>query len=140
MTNSYEFNGRIQAINSVNIVARVTAFLEQQLFTEGADVKKGDLLYTLERPPFQAAVDLQKAAVAQADAQLENAKINLWRAQQLVKTDSEGVGRRDSNAAQRSGPITSGASRARDRTDQSRIYRDSLSDRRQDRPHLGDHR
>ena len=66
MTDSYEFNGRIQAINSVNIVARVTAFLDQQLFTEGTDVKKGDLLYTLERPPFQAAVDVQKAAIARA--------------------------------------------------------------------------
>ena len=44
MTESYEFNGRIQAINSVKIVARVTAFLEKQLFAEGSDVKKGDLL------------------------------------------------------------------------------------------------
>jgi membrane fusion protein (multidrug efflux system) len=88
MTDSYEFNGRIQAINSVNIVARVTAFLEQQPFAEGTDVKKGDLLYTLERAPFQAAVDMQKAAVAQAEAQLENANISLWRAQQLVKTNS----------------------------------------------------
>jgi membrane fusion protein (multidrug efflux system) len=88
MTDRYEFNGRIQAINSVNIVARVTAFLEQQPFTEGTDVKKGDLLYTLERAPFQAAVDMQKAAVAQAEAQLENANISLWRAQQLVKTNA----------------------------------------------------
>jgi multidrug efflux pump subunit AcrA (membrane-fusion protein) len=113
MTDSYEFNGRIEAINSVNIVARVTAFLEQQLFTEGADVKKGDLLYTLERPPFQAAVDLQKAAVAQADAQLENAKINLWRAQQLVRSTA-GTQKAvdDAQAAQRSGPITSGTSPA----------------------------
>ena len=66
MTDTYEFNGRIQAINSVTIVARVTAFLEQQLFAEGTDVKKGDLLYTLERPPFQAAVDVQNAAIARA--------------------------------------------------------------------------
>jgi membrane fusion protein (multidrug efflux system) len=41
MTDTHEFNGRIQAINSVNIVARVSAFMEQQLFTEGTDVKKG---------------------------------------------------------------------------------------------------
>src|SRR5262249_59710994 len=75
ITDSYEFNGRIQAINSVNIVARVTAFLEKQLFTEGSDVKNGDLLYTLEKPPFQAALDAQKAAVAQAEAQLANADI-----------------------------------------------------------------
>ena len=85
MTDSYEFNGRVQAINSVNIVARVTAWLDKQLFVEGTDVKKGDLLYTLEKPPFQAAVDRQKAAVAQAEAQLANADIELRRAQQLVE-------------------------------------------------------
>ena len=88
MTDSHEFNGRIQAINSVNIVARVSAFLEQQLFMEGTDVKKGDLLYVLERPPYQAAVDQQNAAVAQAEAQLENHNINLWRAQNLARTQA----------------------------------------------------
>ena len=88
MTESYEFNGRIQAINSVKIVARVTAFLEKELFVEGSDVKKGDLLYTLEQPPFQAAVDVQKAAVAQAEAQLENDNIALKRAQYLVQKDA----------------------------------------------------
>ncbi len=88
MTESFEFNGRIQAINSVNIVARVTAFLEKQLFVEGSDVKKGDLLYTLEQPPFKAAVDIQKAAVAQAEAQLENDNTALWRAQQLVEKNA----------------------------------------------------
>jgi biotin carboxyl carrier protein len=85
MTDSYEFNGRIQATNSVNIVPRVSAFLEQQLFAEGTDVKKGDLLYVLERPPYQAAVDVQKAAIAQAQAQLDNDKTELWRKQQLVE-------------------------------------------------------
>jgi len=88
MTDTYEFNGRIQAINSVNIVARVTAFLEQRLFTEGTDVKKGDLLYTLERPPYQATVDVQKAAVAQAKAQLDNGNIELWRKRDLVEKNA----------------------------------------------------
>ena len=88
MTDTYEFNGRIQAINSVNIIARVTAFLEQQLFTEGTDVKKGDLLYTLERPPFQATVDVQEAAIAMATAQLENGKIELLRKQQLLEKNT----------------------------------------------------
>jgi membrane fusion protein, multidrug efflux system len=88
MTDSYEFNGRIQAIDTFNIVARVTAFLEKRLFVEGSDVKKGDVLYTLEKPPFQAAVDIQKAAVAQAEAQLANANISLWRAQQLLQKDA----------------------------------------------------
>jgi len=85
MTDTYEFNGRIQATNSVNIVARVTAFLGQRLFTEGTDVKKGDLLYVLERPSYQAAVDVQKAAIAQAQAQLDNGKIELRRKQQLLE-------------------------------------------------------
>jgi membrane fusion protein (multidrug efflux system) len=88
MTDSYEFNGRIEAINSVNIIARLTAFLDQQFFTEGTDVKKGDPLYTLERPPFQAAVDVQEAAVAQAKAQLENSNIELWRKQELLEKNA----------------------------------------------------
>ena len=48
--------GRIQATDRVNLVARVTAFLDQRFFTEGAEVKKGDLLYRLEQGPFQADV------------------------------------------------------------------------------------
>jgi membrane fusion protein (multidrug efflux system) len=88
MTDSYEFNGRIQAINSVSLLARVTAFLEKQLFTEGTDVKKGDLLYVLERPPFQASVDVQKAAVAQAKAQLQNGNIELWRKRDLMQKNA----------------------------------------------------
>jgi len=88
MTDTYEFNGRIQAINSVSLVARVTAFLDQQLFTEGTDVKKGDLLYTLEHPPFQAAVDVQKAAIARAAAELENNNIELWRKQNLLEKNA----------------------------------------------------
>jgi len=85
MTESFEFNGRIQAINSV---ARVTDFLEKQLFVEGSDVKKDDLLYSPEQPPFQAAVDVQKAAVAKAEAQLENDNISLWRALELLQKDT----------------------------------------------------
>src|SRR6266849_7566142 len=49
----------------VNIVARVTAFLEKQLFVERSDVKKGDLPDRLKQPPYQAAVDVQNLAVAQ---------------------------------------------------------------------------
>ena len=122
MTDSYEFNGRIQAINSVNIVARVTAFLDQQLFTEGTDVKKGDLLYTLERPPFQAAVDVQKAAVAQAEAQLENSNIELWRKQELLEKNAgtqQAARHRASSPTRRDGAAAIRAGTARTRTDRS---------------------
>jgi hypothetical protein len=54
MTESTEINGRIQARERVDLIARVTAFMNERLFTEGADVKKGELLYRLERAPFLA--------------------------------------------------------------------------------------
>jgi membrane fusion protein (multidrug efflux system) len=83
---SNSFVGRVQSTDRVALVARVTAFLEDRHFTEGTEVKKGDLLYTLEQPPFQADVQAKQAAVAQADAQLQNATIALNRAQQLLNT------------------------------------------------------
>lgn len=49
ITESNEFIGRIEAIGHVAIVARVTAYLEKVDFKDGAEVKKGDLLYELER-------------------------------------------------------------------------------------------
>src|SRR5690348_7838295 len=75
ITETSEFVGRVQAIDRVSITARVTAFLDQRLFTEGAEVKQGDLLYRLERGPFEAAVQQQEAAVADASSRLANANI-----------------------------------------------------------------
>ena len=143
MTDTYEFNGRIQAINSVNIVARVTAFLEQQLFTEGTDVKKGDLLYTLERPPFQAAVDVQKAAIAQAKAQLENGNIELWRKQHLVEKNAgtqQAVDTAEATQRIAAAQLQAAQAQLETRTDRSRLYRDPLPDRWPDRPYVGDRR
>ena len=81
-----EFVGRIQAIERVNLIARVTAFIDQRFFTEGAEVKKGDLLYRLEQGPFQADVQAKQAAIAQFKAQLENANLTLARARTLLNT------------------------------------------------------
>lgn len=80
------FNGRVEAIERLNAVARVTAFLNERLFTEGTDVKKGDLLFRLERAPFEAEVAAKQAAVAQAQAQLDNANLAFDRADRLQKT------------------------------------------------------
>ena len=85
MAESTEINGRIQAEQRVDLVARVTAFLNEKLFVEGAEVKKGDLLYRLERAPFEADVEVKQAAIAEAEAQLENANVALDRAAELVK-------------------------------------------------------
>ena len=86
ITETDEFIGRIQAVGRVALVARVSAFLEKRLFVEGAEVKKGDLLYQLEQPPFQAQVENNKANVAQLEAQHRNAQLTLERAQYLLKT------------------------------------------------------
>jgi membrane fusion protein (multidrug efflux system) len=86
ITETSEFIGRMQAIERVALTARVTAFIDQRLFTEGTEVKQGDLLYRLERAPFQAAVQQQEAAVADTSARLANANIQLARAQSLLST------------------------------------------------------
>jgi membrane fusion protein (multidrug efflux system) len=86
MTQSDEFIGRIQAVNRVALVARVTGFLEKRLFVEGAEVKKDDLLYQIEKPPFQAQVDAAQANVEQLEAQHRNAQVTLERAQKLLPT------------------------------------------------------
>src|SRR3984893_2264210 len=79
-----EFLGRIEGVNRVNVVARVTAFLEKRLFNEGADVKKGDELYQLERGPFEADLAAKTAQVAQLQATLDNAKMTAERARILL--------------------------------------------------------
>jgi membrane fusion protein, multidrug efflux system len=86
ITETSEFVGRIQATDRVNLIARVTAFLEERHFTEGTEVKQGDLLYVLEQPPFQADLEAKQAAVQQTQAQLTNASITLNRATSLLHT------------------------------------------------------
>ena len=84
ITETSEFGGRVQAIERVSLTARVTAFIDQRLFAEGSEVKQGDLLYRLERGPFEAAVQQQEATVADVSARLANASIQLSRAQALM--------------------------------------------------------
>ena len=84
ITESNEFLGRIEAINRVNVVARVTAFLEKRNFVEGAEIKTGDLLYQLERGPFEADLRSKQAQVAQLQATLVNAKLTTERARILL--------------------------------------------------------
>jgi membrane fusion protein (multidrug efflux system) len=84
ITETSEFLGRIEAINRVNVVARVSAFLEQRLFSEGAEIAKGDELYRLERGPFEADLASKQAQVAQLQATLELAKLTTERARTLL--------------------------------------------------------
>jgi membrane fusion protein (multidrug efflux system) len=84
VTETSEFLGRIEATNRVSVVARVTAFLEKRLFTEGAEVKTGELLYQLERGPFEADLATKQATVEQLQATLVNAKLTADRARTLL--------------------------------------------------------
>ena len=86
ITESKAYVGRIQATDRVDIVARVTAFLEERLFTEGAEVEKGAVLYRLERGPFEADLQAKQAAVVQNQALLRNANTTLGRASALLST------------------------------------------------------
>ena len=88
VTESTEFIGRVEAINRVAIVARVTAFVDSVNFVDGTEVKKGDLLYQLEHGPFKADLDAKKAVSDQFDAQLTNANLALERAQSLLKSNA----------------------------------------------------
>jgi membrane fusion protein (multidrug efflux system) len=79
-----EYVAQTQAPDTIEIRAQVTGLLERQAFADGARVKKGDLLYVIDRRPFEAQLAQAKAGLAQAEANLVNAKQNLARNGRLV--------------------------------------------------------
>jgi len=83
-----DFIGRVEAIDRVNILARVTGFLQARHFSEGDAVKAGQLLFTLEQPPFAAEVALRRAQLDSARADLANASTQVTRGRELVKTNA----------------------------------------------------
>jgi membrane fusion protein (multidrug efflux system) len=85
VTATGDFVGRVVAIDKVDVVARITGFIKERNFTEGQQVKTGDLLFRIEPDTYKAAVDQQKANVAKAKATQLNAALQLQRAQELVK-------------------------------------------------------
>ncbi|MGI3901637.1 MAG: efflux RND transporter periplasmic adaptor subunit [Janthinobacterium lividum] len=86
VTETDRFIGRIQATAKVDVVARVTAYLDSYDFKEGDEVKKGQLLYKLEQPPFQAVVEAEQGTIQQFQAQLANANVTLQRANTLLNS------------------------------------------------------
>jgi membrane fusion protein (multidrug efflux system) len=85
VTPSRNFVGRIEAVARAELRARVTGFLEKQLVEDGAEVKKGDVLFVIEQAPFSAQVQIAEANLEAAKAQQENTKVQLERAEELVK-------------------------------------------------------
>jgi membrane fusion protein (multidrug efflux system) len=78
--------GRIESPVIVQLNARVTGYLEQQNFKDGDSVTKGELLYVIEQPPYQATVAQAQANLEQAMAQSHNASLALSRSQKLLAT------------------------------------------------------
>lgn len=81
-----EYTGRLEAVESVDVRARVSGYLQSVHFTDGEVVKKGALLFVIDPRPYQAELNRAKAALEQAIAQYERAKKDYARAQQLVKS------------------------------------------------------
>ena len=107
VSQSFEFVGRVKAIEKVELRARVEGFLEKVLFREGQDVKAGELLYQIEKVQFQAAVDQAKANLAVAEATLTNAKLEYERSLELVEAQvhpQSQVDTEQGRARQRHGP------------------------------------
>jgi RND family efflux transporter MFP subunit len=80
-----EYVGRFVAVDAVEVRARVSGYLDRIHFTDGQLVKQGDLLFTIDRRPFQTALDQAKANLAQARANLAYAESDLARGTQLVR-------------------------------------------------------
>src|ERR1700740_1083854 len=72
-----EFVARTEALQTVELRARVEGFLEQVLFQEGTVVKEGQILCVIERRPYEAALQIAKAQLAKAEADLTQAQEQL---------------------------------------------------------------
>jgi membrane fusion protein (multidrug efflux system) len=85
---SVEFVGRVEALEKVDIRARVTGFLRDRHFQDGQMVKSGDLLFTIEREPFEAEVGVKQAKIESAEAALTFAAYQVDRGRELVRTNT----------------------------------------------------
>ena len=79
-----EYVGRFVAVDSVEIRSRLSGYLSAIHFTDGQMVKKGDLLFTIDRRPFEIVLEQMKANLAQARANLAFAQADLQRGQALL--------------------------------------------------------
>lgn len=83
-----EFSGRLEAIDRVQVRSRVSGAIQSVHFREGALVKAGDLLFTIDPQPFQTAVTQAKGQFASAEARVKLAKTQLDRGERLAQSNS----------------------------------------------------
>jgi len=79
-----EFTGEVRGAEDVQVMARVAGFLQEQAYREGELVKKGDLLFVIDPKPYEAAVSQARAAVAEAQAMLTRATVQVNRLRPLA--------------------------------------------------------
>jgi membrane fusion protein (multidrug efflux system) len=79
-----EYVGQAEAVEAVEIRSRVQGLLERQAFRDGAAVRRGQLLFLIDRQPFDAALEQAKANLAQAEASAANSVQNLARVSRLI--------------------------------------------------------
>jgi RND family efflux transporter MFP subunit len=101
ITRYLEATGNTTAVASVDLVARVQGFVQGISYTDGAAVKTGDILFTIEPLPFQAKLQQAQAAEASAQATLTNAQINFSRQESLQHGAVASVQNLDDARAQR---------------------------------------
>ncbi|AWM26448.1 hemolysin secretion protein D [Sinorhizobium fredii USDA 205] len=87
----YEFVGRVEALNAVDIRARIEGFLENRSFAEGQNVEKDQDLFTLERMAYELALQDAQAALVSAQTTLDNDERQFQRNQALRSTVSQAV-------------------------------------------------
>ena len=96
-----EVTGSTAAFNRVDLVARVQGFLEKVGYKDGADVKKGDLLFQIDKKDFEIQLQIAEATQAQQEALLLQADADLKRKQDLVKTAAVSIAQVDESRAKR---------------------------------------
>jgi membrane fusion protein, multidrug efflux system len=100
---SDEFNGRVASINSVDVRARATGYVDEVAYREGDSVKRGDLLFVIDPRPFRDALDSAKANLEREQAAAAFAEIQEKRAQRLNASEAisqEEYQNRDSDLSQ----------------------------------------
>ena len=81
-----EYSGRFEAVNTAEVRARVSGFVEKIHFKDGQLVKEGDLLFTLDKRAYELATESARADVARTEAQLEFNAADVDRAQPLARS------------------------------------------------------
>ena len=102
-----EFTGEIRGAEDIQVMARVAGFLQEQAYREGELVKKGDLLFVIDPKPFQAAEAKARADVAQAQAMLNRATVQVNRLRPLAAQNA--VSKQDLDNAEASEAAATGS-------------------------------